>query len=402
MPVKKSDLKRLRTIGDEEADRAFIEIWKKLSQDEKNAFIKTLGKWTPPAPLTNLPEAVAQYIALPFDKLPDWIDQDRITRAQEAYATRHASGGRIVLAAYSLPILYIDPDISLTLAGTAQLLLHVRRRLRDTQAFTDAVMTPGNLKEAELGRQWIRKIRLTHAYIRMMVNDHPASPNLLEYLGLWDLRALSTEVRPRPEQTSGKEVPLNQVELALVLQTFGWVIVDGLSTMGWSMTGPEADDHIHAWSAIGYMMGIEPEVLPQGKAALDDAEALFVLIRDDLLSHKDPFGPDPKDKNDNMLSGRLLIAAWMTILIQIQREQTPENLRTLLDAVPRLDEALQQMPRILIRRLCGDEAAGYLRIGRAGLIDQLVCRLALLLIDVRKIAANASMSPGSILAGELL
>lgn len=392
MPVQKGDLEYFRTRGDADADQALIGILERLDEGERRNLMKTLGRWDPSHRLDELPQPVRDYVALPFD-LPAWITDARIEQAQSAYVAKHASGGRIVLAAFSLPILYIEPEISFTLATTGQLLMHVRRRLEDTQGFVDAVMTPGSLRREGVGQRWVRKIRLTHAIIRKAMRDQTSHG----LTALW-----GAELRQRVRGPVDDKMPLDQVELALVLQTFSWVMVDGLRKMGWPMSEAESIEHVHAWSAIGWMLGVDERLLPRGNAAVSDAESLFVLIRDDLLSHGDPLGRDTEDRNDTALSGRLLVAAWITILVQIQRERIPPNFRWWLETFPRLDEALQQLPRLLIRRLCGDEAARYLRIGHLGLLDHLACLVALALIDGRTLATGVETSSMDLFSGALL
>jgi len=394
MPIKEEDLERFRSIGDSEADTALAEILVILGGYEpplrlRDVIIK-LGQWDPSQhQVSELPKPIADYVSLPFDDLPPWIDPVRVERAQAAYTERHLSGARIVLGFYSLPIVYVHPEISLTLTTTAQLLLHVRRRYTDTQAFTEAVMKPASLKPGQRGQLWIRRVRLTHAAARL------ARRNAQTPL---DLPEMQLRVLGRVED----KMPLDQVELSLVIQTFAWVVVDGLREMRWAMGRGEAADHIHAWSAIGAMMGIDEKLLPRGANEVLEAENLFVLIRNCFLRAGDPLGRDAGDHHDTRLAGRLLIAAWITFLVQVQRENVPEDLRDRLTKCPRLDEALQQLPRILIRRLCGDEAARYLRIGHAGWFDRFVCWVAMILRDPREIPVSIDPPPNDAFSGALL
>jgi hypothetical protein len=109
MPIKEEDLARFRTQGDEEADAALVDIWPKLSSKEQSDLLRILGQWDPTQDLGKLPAPIAEYVARPFDNPPAWIKAERIERAQAAYTERHGAGGQVVLATYSLPILYIHP-----------------------------------------------------------------------------------------------------------------------------------------------------------------------------------------------------------------------------------------------------------------------------------------------------
>jgi len=401
MSLPLDDLEPFRLRGDAEAAAALEDVLSRLTPDEAAKLLQTLGRWDPSKSPNSLPPPVRDYVLQPFERLPGWVDEARILDAQQAYSDRHALRARIVLAAFSLPVLYIHPEIALSLAGTGQLLLHVRRRLKDTQAYIDAVMTPGSLRPGGAGQRWIRKVRLTHALMRKRLldeNGHAAAGEGWHGCqAVYD--ACTRGLQVRIDAAVDDPMPLDQVEQAFVLQTFGWAIVDGLRKMGWGMSRAEAADHVHVWSAIGHMMGIDEALLPRGKTALADARRLFERVRDAQLARGDPLGPVADDQRDTWLAGRLLTGAWLTILVQIQRERTPERMRMWLVRLPWLDEALQQLPRVLIRRLCGVRAARHLRISRVPLLHWLVCRLALLLVDVRKLAADERTPSAGELSG---
>jgi hypothetical protein len=299
------------------------------------------------------------------------------------------------MAVYSLPILYLHPGIAFTLAGTGQLLQHVRRRLEDTKAFTNAVMTPGALQPGGAGQLWIRKVRLMHALVRRMMSPQQDADaqEKAKVDAVSEARRVYRDMRAQAKGGFTDKVPVDQIEMAFTLQSFAWAIVDGLRKMGWGMTQAEALHHVHAWSAIGYLMGIEKPLLPAGPDAVREAEGLFCLIRDDLLERGDPFQPKPGDQDDAFMSGRLLVAAWITMLVEFQREWYPPPLQHFLGMFPWVDEALQQLPRILIRHLCGTQAARSLRIGHAGLIDQFICALVPFFYDLRKLADGFDSTP---------
>jgi hypothetical protein len=403
------DLTRFRVRGDPEADEALRNILQELDKippktQGDEPLSKTLGKWDPSyGTMHKLPKPVQDYLKLPYDDLPKWIDLDRVERAQEMFKP-HAAGARIVLATYSLPILYLHPEISLTLSGTGRLIGHVRDRVNDTLSFFDAVIKPGSLRPGGLGLLWLRKLRLLHALIRGQRKPHTArsiTGGNVDNVSSLKMNPISKDrLRVWLEYGATDVMPLDQVELALVLQTFGWVMVDGLAKMGWKMRRSDSTEHIYAWSVIGHMLGIETELLPGSSEHAIDARQLFEHLREEMLALGDPF--DKKD-DDGRLQGHLLTAALVTLLIQVQRETTPPALIKWLVCLPFLDEALQHLPRILMRRLCGVRAARRLRLGRAPLLYWLICRLALALLDIRKLASEHKPKPsGSELAGALV
>lgn len=393
------DLAKFRLVGDPTADADLECIWSQLRAAQQEQLPGALGRWDP-GHRSDLPAPVAQYVDTPFTV--DGFDMRRIRTAQEAYVQRHSGGSSVVLAAYSLPILYIQPEIAATLAGTARLLLHVRSRLEDTQGFVDGVMQPGSLEPNRNGQKWIRKVRLTHALVRKLVLEKRKHGNAHGIQPLWAGTAFGQAIEARVLAAVDDPVPLDQAELALVLQTFAWVPIDGLRKLGWPMSDADAANHVYAWGAVGSMLGIDGALLPLDSGGVRDSEALFLRMRQELLEGGDPFDRDREDREDTWLSGRLLTAALLTLLVQVQREQTPRKFRGLLTTLPRLDEALQQLPRILMRRLCGEDAARYLRIGSVGWFDRLVCWIALQVVDIREIAKKAAGGSSDFGTGTLL
>tara|TARA_B100001105_G_scaffold254067_1_gene248993 strand:- start:841 stop:2064 length:1224 start_codon:yes stop_codon:yes gene_type:complete len=391
------DLEMFRKIGDAEADADLERILASLTEPELREFMPKLGRWEPtPKPGTErvvLAPAVQAYIDRPFSLEP--AAAACILAAQQAYDGEHRPGGRVVLGAYSLPLLYLEPEISLTLATTGRMMMHIRSRLEDTQSFLDGVMKPGSLVPGGDGQKWVRKIRLTHAAIRKLVREGGKSADKRAFLESWLPGGAAPLWETRIEGPVEDRVPLDQVELALVLQTFAWVIVDGLEKMGWPMSDDEAENHIQAWSAIGALLGADARLLPAGNPALPAAKALFQLIVDSLMQLGDPIGANASDKKDTWLSGRLLTSALLTVLTQIAREHTPHRYHWLLQTFPRLDEALQQMPRVLIRRLLGKQVSRQLRIPRVGWFDQVVCWLGMKLIDPRSVAQHKPSGPST-------
>ena len=407
MSNKNVDLKKYRGVGDEDADTFAASIWPNGVQDQ-SALMRGIGRWDPRTSVDKAPPVLVPYLTRPLD-LPDWADLDRLRRAQRAYDSRKLRA-RTVLATYSLPILYLHAETSLTLSLTGQLVMHVRRRLLDTMAFTEAVMAPGCFDNGGKGALWVRKIRLTHALVRLRIKS-PSQTHRLMMLNNSSKEEVATWLSrlPLPDQllqmqAAGSVVdamPLDQVELAFVLQTFAYAVVEGLDQLGKPMSADEPADYILAWSIIGHWLGIVDDLLPASGSTAPDAKGLFEQIRDGLMAGGDPLGPDEKDPKDPRLAGPLLCSALITTLVQVQRERIPQQFRKSILANAWLDEALQQMPRVLMRKLCGVRAVRQLRVGRAPLLHWLICRIALLVIDIDQVADYPMPQPkeGVILSG---
>lgn len=95
--------------------------------------------------------------------------------------------------------------------------------------------------------------------------------------------------------------------------------------------------------------------------------------------------PEPWDQAlPGFGEGRQLLAALLVILVQKQRERVPEALRAWLERWPAVERALQDLPRVLMRRMLGLSISRRLRLGRAPFLHWIVCRLALAHLDPSK------------------
>jgi hypothetical protein len=57
--------------------------------------------------------------------------------------------------------------------------------------------------------------------------------------------------------------PIDQCELAFVLQTFGYRVVRSLRSLRIRLTAEEADDWLFLWSVVGHLLGVRDELLPR-------------------------------------------------------------------------------------------------------------------------------------------
>jgi hypothetical protein len=372
MQQTSTGLGKWKDDGDPEADEVVHRIEARLGVPFLCELPRVVGSWHLKPPQGQIPDEAWEYLLRPY-KMPDWVDPERLRRAQENYRNR-ATLGEVVLGLYSLPVLYVDPDIALVLVHTGRLVLHVRERLDETREFVSTVMAPGSLDHPGAGWLTIRKVRLMHAVIRRLgalgedaCKPHRPGASFLAVLNAYRVAGHSTGVQ------------LNQVALAFTLLTFSWVMVSGVARLGYPMRPKEADDHIYSWAVIGHMMGIVDDLLPGGpKLRVDDAQRLFDGILGELLAKGDPIGV----KVPGAEEGRQLIAALLVITVDLQRETIPSPFREWIKDHRWLDLALQDLPRTLVRRLCGDGTADMLHVGEAPWFHSLICRLALIFINL--------------------
>jgi hypothetical protein len=73
--------------------------------------------------------------------------------------------------------------------------------------------------------------------------------------------------------------------MAYTLQTFAYVVLRGLKTMGAEVTPAEEDAFIHCWNVVGAVLGIDRSLLPEpepgdgGPSRFARAEMLYKAIR---------------------------------------------------------------------------------------------------------------------------
>merc|ERR1712226_399919 len=85
------------------------------------------------------------------------------------------------------------------------------------------------------------------------------------------------------------EVPVNQHDLAITLATFGYVNLRSMRRLGIGFTHKDVDAFIHMWRYVGWVQGIQEELLPDSFA---DQQEFFLAS---LLMTGDDFarsGPD--------------------------------------------------------------------------------------------------------------
>lgn len=125
------------------------------------------------------------------------------------------------------------------------------------------------------GWQWLRKVRLMHALMRVVVRKgrpNPTStvdPMVSHAASTLELFSGPLSVLQRHLETKGTSpgVVINQLELAFVFLSFSWVIVDGLARLGHPMPVSQTDDYSYTWVAVGHMVGIDTALLPRARDA---------------------------------------------------------------------------------------------------------------------------------------
>lgn len=299
-------LDRKRRLADPLADKVVETIV--LERGENEAFkIFDLLIRNIEMPVNDLPDEVNDFLHS-TNQLPEWADPSRIKLARELFLD-HGPKFLLFLFYKSLPLLYTDKKGAEVLVRTSRLTHNVEditiftRRIAETGQFMIDVMSDGGLKPGARGIQSIQKVRLIHAAIRRFIKRTE-----------WDTENLGE--------------PINQEDMALTLMTFSISPITALQQIGIHESEERLDAYLHAWCAIGEILGINRDLLPD---TLEEAQQLLDKILERQSGSSD--------------AGKLLAKA----LVQFSRETFPRD---------RLDDA----PVYIIRSLIGRERADMLHL----------------------------------------
>ena len=174
------------------------------------------------------------------------VNPEALRRAQNVFAD-YGPEILMVLGFYSLPAAYAAEKGVQVLYRTAFLQKRPMRRVLETSRMVAEVMAPDGLAGAGSGLRIIQKVRLMHAGIRHMLQTDEQNP--------WD-----------PDLG----VPINQEDLAGTLMTFSYIVLSGLEQLGVTLHPDDANGYLQTWSAIGRLMGVDDDLIPETMAEAED------------------------------------------------------------------------------------------------------------------------------------
>jgi hypothetical protein len=239
-------------------------------------------------------------------EVPEWVDAEIVAAGQECFA-RWGSHVFTGLYAAALPSAYACCRGVQVLGLTARLETDAKRRLNETAQFHLDVMDPGGLEPGSSGYADVRHVRLMHAAVRWLIENDPRVT--------WD-PAWGT--------------PINQEDLLETLLTFTEIVFEVFDRTGVAYTEDDANAYLHAWSLIGFYLGVRPDLLPLTRA---QTSVLMPIVR------RRQFGPSA--------AGRELMAA----LLEQGSRLAPPGLRGL--------------PASTVRYYVGDGTADLLGVPRS-------------------------------------
>lgn len=182
--------------------------------------------------------------------LPVWADNKLMKKGSEFFV-HHAEQIMQLLGLLSLPYCYAAADGAMVLYLTERLKNNAGKRLTDTAEFIWDVMAPNAFEKEGKGFASCLKIRLTHAAARYYTLKSDKWDNTLGF-------------------------PINQEDMAGTNLSFSLIVIRGLRKFGHSFSYEEQHSFLHLWNIIGYLLGLEDDLITQdGKSA----HALELAIR---------------------------------------------------------------------------------------------------------------------------
>lgn len=238
-------LDRMRLVGDPPADAAIEATFAAGQQAAAQTFMADRMTNAAPVP-SSLPSQLREF--LEKSKIDELPNPTRVAVAQNVFVD-HGPEILATLGCYSLPSAYAARKGVQVLHRTAYLAKRPNRRLFRTMQMVVDVMEPGGLGPDGYGIRTVQKVRLIHAAIRYQLLH-----------AKWD---------------GSLGIPINQEDLAGTLLTFSYLPVEGLRKLGATIPGEAAEAYFETWCAVGRLLGVMPEMIPEELEAGAELEDLI-------------------------------------------------------------------------------------------------------------------------------
>jgi hypothetical protein len=201
-----------------------------------------------------VPDASEALVALfaELDSPPEWMDRDRCDRAAQ-HLVRQGREYGLVLGAASLLAGAQNSVAGKPLTFTGRYASNAAVRSIEVGSWLMAVTTPGGLGRYGPGFEQTVRVRMIHAHIRAHLSRSDA----------WD--------------AEGWGVPIPQPYMAFTLAEFCSVALRAMAQLGARYRDDELEDIVHLWRCVGWLVGVDDDLLP---VTLDDyapIEDLYAL-----------------------------------------------------------------------------------------------------------------------------
>lgn len=199
-------------------------------------FNDLLGSDPAPERVPGAPESLMALMAQ-LESTPDWLDLEQVRRGQIAYSS-HAKAAGIALGAASMVSGYDNAAASQPLMITGRFLRMARLRTYETSMWVFSVSRPGGLLRDGDGFTRSARVRMVHAFVRQHIRTSTE----------WDVTDLGE--------------PINQADLAYTIIEFSLLPIRAMQRVGVHFTDREIADMYAMWRYVGYLMGVDDQILP--------------------------------------------------------------------------------------------------------------------------------------------
>lgn len=187
------------------------------------------GHSTPPTLRTFLDE-----VSTP----PGWVDWDRVARGARVFDRLGRSAGDVLLQLSLIGGYRFGGPTELLVATGGLNGPHTLRRIAETQQWTLSLMRPGALRPGGEGWRTTLHVRVMHALVNSAYAGDPER---------WDVQRWG--------------LPINQADQAGTLGLFDATLVVGCRALGIPVPRDDAEDLLHLWKYVGWLMGVHPDFL---------------------------------------------------------------------------------------------------------------------------------------------
>ena len=188
-----------------------------------------------------LPEQFSEEIS-DFFKFYQHKSQEAEKKVLEGAQTFFEEKGDLYLAMlgfYSLPYCYAFADGAEVLVRSNRIVDQIGERLGETSWFVMEIFRPGAFLSSKEAYLTCAKVRLIHAFSRFFIHSHAKD---------WD-------------ESYGK--PVNQEDMLGTNLAFSFIVLRGLTKMGFAPSEKQQTDVLCYWKWIGELMGIDVTFWPE-------------------------------------------------------------------------------------------------------------------------------------------
>ncbi|HEY1053906.1 MAG TPA: oxygenase MpaB family protein [Emticicia sp.] len=245
--MKINQLTYYRSVGDAEADALIEQLIAKEGIGFLRSLMPFLGDFKK-LDFQNQPQLLQDFLKT-HSSLPDFFNKKELIRATDFYQENQQIIG-LILGLYALPYCYLGADGARVLYLSERIRKDTYNRLVETGNFMKAVMSYDNWEDDKIFAI-CAKVRLMHAAIRYFTL-HSQKWNMD-----WGY-------------------PINQEDMLGTNLAFSLVVLRGMRKIGYSVDNTYQRAYLHIWNVVGFLLGIDEELLPANDLEAIKLERMIV------------------------------------------------------------------------------------------------------------------------------